>query len=95
MIVIEHNMGIIKVTDHIINLDPEGGGKGGRIFFEGTPEDFQGRVMKPFCIYFLSAFISISSIAQNLIQNPDFEDDSGNLECSYWEISCRDTCTLN
>ena len=38
VLVIEHNMDIIKVADHIIDLGPEGGNKGGNILFEGTPE---------------------------------------------------------
>jgi len=38
VIVIEHNMDIIKQADHIIDLGPEGGRKGGEILFEGTPE---------------------------------------------------------
>jgi excinuclease ABC subunit A len=39
VIVIEHNMDVIKVADHIIDLGPEGGDGGGRILFEGTPEE--------------------------------------------------------
>lgn len=38
VLVIEHNMDVIKVADHIIDLGPEGGDGGGRILFEGTPE---------------------------------------------------------
>ncbi|HXR84578.1 MAG TPA: excinuclease ABC subunit UvrA [Hanamia sp.] len=38
VLVIEHNMDIIKIADHIIDLGPEGGDAGGRILFEGTPE---------------------------------------------------------
>jgi len=38
VIIIEHNMDIIKVSDHIIDLGPEGGEKGGRIIAEGSPE---------------------------------------------------------
>jgi excinuclease ABC subunit A len=38
VIVIEHNMDIIKQADHVIDLGPEGGRKGGEILFEGTPE---------------------------------------------------------
>jgi excinuclease ABC subunit A len=38
VIIIEHNMEIIKNADHIIDLGPEGGDKGGNIVFEGTPE---------------------------------------------------------
>jgi excinuclease ABC subunit A len=39
VLVIEHNMDVIKVADHIIDLGPEGGGGGGRILFQGRPED--------------------------------------------------------
>lgn len=38
VLVIEHNLDIIKVADYIIDLGPEGGQKGGNIVFEGTPE---------------------------------------------------------
>jgi excinuclease UvrABC ATPase subunit len=38
VIVIEHNLDIIKNADWIIDLGPEGGNKGGRVMFEGTPE---------------------------------------------------------
>ena len=37
--IIEHNMEIIKSADWIIDLGPEGGDKGGKLVFEGTPED--------------------------------------------------------
>ena len=38
VLVIEHNMDVIKVADHIIDLGPEGGGRGGWILCEGSPE---------------------------------------------------------
>lgn len=38
VLVIEHNMDVIKVADHVIDLGPEGGKYGGEILFEGTPE---------------------------------------------------------
>ncbi|HMP85919.1 MAG TPA: excinuclease ABC subunit UvrA, partial [Lacibacter sp.] len=37
VLVIEHNMDVIKVADHIIDLGPEGGDGGGQVLFEGTP----------------------------------------------------------
>jgi excinuclease UvrABC ATPase subunit len=37
VIVIEHNMAIIKNADWIVDMGPEGGNKGGRVMFEGTP----------------------------------------------------------
>lgn len=39
VIVIEHNLDVIKVADHIIDLGPEGGKHGGRILCTGTPEE--------------------------------------------------------
>ena len=39
VIVIEHNMDIIKAADHIIDLGPEGGKNGGLILCEGSPEE--------------------------------------------------------
>lgn len=39
VLVIEHNMDVVKVADWIIDLGPEGGAGGGEILFSGTPED--------------------------------------------------------
>ena len=38
-IVIEHNLDVIKVADHVIDIGPEGGAAGGRIVAQGTPHD--------------------------------------------------------
>lgn len=38
VLIIEHNLDVIKVADHIVDLGPEGGEKGGQILVEGTPE---------------------------------------------------------
>lgn len=38
VLVIEHNLDVIKIADHIIDLGPDGGDKGGEIVAEGTPE---------------------------------------------------------
>ena len=40
VIIIEHHMDIIKCSDYIIDLGPEGGEKGGSLLFEGNPEEF-------------------------------------------------------
>ena len=39
VVVIEHNLDVIKSADHIIDLGPEGGEAGGQIVAEGTPEE--------------------------------------------------------
>lgn len=39
VVIIEHNLDIVKVADHIIDLGPEGGERGGEIIAEGTPEE--------------------------------------------------------
>jgi excinuclease ABC subunit A len=39
VVVIEHNLDVIKTADHIIDLGPEGGDRGGEVVFEGTPEE--------------------------------------------------------
>ncbi len=39
VVVIEHNLDVIKCADHIIDLGPDGGDGGGELIFAGTPED--------------------------------------------------------
>jgi len=41
-VVIEHNLDVIKTADHIIDLGPEGGEKGGYVVGTGTPEEIAG-----------------------------------------------------
>ena len=38
-VIIEHNLDVIKLADHIIDLGPEGGVNGGTVVFCGTPEE--------------------------------------------------------
>ncbi len=54
VLVIEHNMDVIKVADHIIDIGPEGGDGGGRILFEGLPEGLV-KVAESFTGKFLQA----------------------------------------
>jgi len=42
VIVIEHNLDVIKTADHIIDVGPEGGDAGGRLVATGTPEEVAG-----------------------------------------------------
>jgi excinuclease ABC subunit A len=39
VVVIEHNLEVIKTADHVVDLGPEGGDAGGRIIAAGTPEE--------------------------------------------------------
>jgi excinuclease ABC subunit A len=55
VLVIEHNLDVIKTADHIIDLGPEGGSRGGEIVAAGTPEDVArtsashtGRYLRPY-----------------------------------------------
>ena len=55
VLIIEHNLDIIKVADHIIDLGPEGGNRGGLLVAEGTPEEvcardesYTGQFLRPF-----------------------------------------------
>ncbi|AIF44140.1 excinuclease ABC subunit UvrA [Virgibacillus sp. SK37] len=54
VLIIEHNLDVIKTADHIIDLGPEGGARGGQIIATGTPEEiakkevsYTGRYLKP------------------------------------------------
>ena len=54
VIIIEHNLDVFKIADHIIDLGPEGGTVGGQIVFTGTPEEvaefegsYTGKFLKP------------------------------------------------
>jgi excinuclease ABC subunit A len=52
ILVIEHNMDVIKVADHIIDIGPEGGAAGGTIVAEGTPEEI-AKNKKSYTAHFL------------------------------------------
>ena len=57
VLVIEHNLDVIKTADWIVDLGPEGGAGGGRIVAQGTPEDvakvkesYTGRYLGPYLL---------------------------------------------
>ena len=54
VLIIEHNLDVIKLADYIIDMGPEGGDKGGTVVFAGRPEDivnceesYTGKYLKP------------------------------------------------
>ena len=61
VIVIEHNLDIIKIADHLIDLGPDGGGEGGYIVASGTPEEVS-KVKKSPTARFLAPYLQSNSI---------------------------------
>ncbi len=57
VIVIEHNLDLIKVADYIIDMGPEGGSKGGEITATGTPEALS-KMVKSYTGQYLKAYLS-------------------------------------
>ena len=62
VLVIEHNLDVMKSADHIIDLGPEGGAQGGKLVAAGTPEEvartrrsYTGQALKPLLNGHLSA----------------------------------------
>ena len=47
MVIIEHNLHVIKSADWVIDMGPEGGLKGGEVCDQGTPEDLAKRAKTP------------------------------------------------
>ncbi|MCB2380031.1 excinuclease ABC subunit UvrA [Hymenobacter sp. BT635] len=63
VLIIEHNLDLIKVADHIIDLGPEGGGGGGTIVAQGTPEQV-AKVKKGHTARFLAEELRSSKYAE-------------------------------
>ena len=56
VVVIEHNLDVIKTADYILDIGPEGGDKGGTVIAKGTPEEiarcpqsYTGQYVKKYC----------------------------------------------
>ena len=56
VVVIEHNLDVIKCADYIIDLGPEGGEGGGTIVATGTPEEIS-KVDKSYTGYYLKRYL--------------------------------------
>ena len=57
VVVIEHNLDVIKTSDWVVDLGPEGGSDGGKVVAEGTPEDV-AKVKKSFTGMFLKDLLN-------------------------------------
>jgi excinuclease ABC subunit A len=58
VVIIEHNLDIIKVADHIIDMGPEGGERGGQLLVTGTPEEV-AKSKKSFTAHFLKQELEV------------------------------------
>jgi excinuclease ABC subunit A len=61
VLIIEHNMDIIKVADYIIDMGPEGGNRGGEIIAFGTPEEV-AKHPKSFTAQFLKKELNTTNV---------------------------------
>jgi excinuclease ABC subunit A len=61
VLIIEHNLDIIKVADYIIDLGPEGGSKGGEIVAQGTPEEV-AKHTKSYTAHFLKEELKLNKV---------------------------------
>ncbi len=62
VVVIEHNLDVVKTADHVIDLGPEGGKAGGEVIAEGTPEEV-AKVRRSFTGQFLRQLLSEGRLA--------------------------------
>ncbi len=63
VLVIEHNLDVIKTADYIIDLGPEGGDRGGRVIAEGTPEEV-AMIPGSYTGYYLRPILGISQFPE-------------------------------
>ncbi|WP_400192606.1 excinuclease ABC subunit UvrA [Hymenobacter sp. B81] len=70
VLIIEHNLDLIKVADHIIDLGPEGGAGGGTIVAQGTPEQV-AKVKKGHTARFLAEELKISKYAEEKAESAE------------------------
>ncbi|MAZ75912.1 MAG: excinuclease ABC subunit A [Micavibrio sp.] len=63
VVIIEHNLEVIKTADHVIDIGPEGGHKGGQIIAKGTPEDI-AKVKESYTGQYLKPILAKENIAE-------------------------------
>jgi excinuclease ABC subunit A len=70
VVVIEHNLDVIKTADWIVDLGPEGGEGGGRIVAEGTPEEIAAHPASHTGCYLKPALAAINGVRSTLRRLP-------------------------
>ncbi len=72
VLVIEHNLDIIKAADYVVDLGPEGGDRGGTIVASGTPEEIAavpeshtGRFLARILLRTRAAKVTVASVAES------------------------------
>ena len=65
VIVIEHNLEVVKTADWVIDIGPEGGNKGGEIVAQGTPEDIAG-VKESYTGQYLAPYLNLQTKTQKI-----------------------------
>ena len=85
IIVIEHNLDLIKTADHIIDLGPEGGDKGGQIIAVGSPEQI-ARNDQSYTGKFLKKYLNQLGVALGTVRNlkQDREEPQGKKTKIIW-----------
>jgi excinuclease ABC subunit A len=63
VVIIEHNLDVIKTADWVIDLGPEGGDDGGRVVATGTPEALARQADKSYTGQFLNAALAGARVA--------------------------------
>jgi excinuclease ABC subunit A len=59
VVVIEHNLDVVKTADHVVDLGPEGGDEGGRVVATGTPEEVAGQAARSYTGQFLHRVLAV------------------------------------
>ncbi len=88
VIVIEHNLDVVKTADWIIDLGPEGGDEGGQIIAEGTPEHIAG-VAASYTGQFLRGIVSADPIPEKEMAAPSHEGDRAQAVLACGSVLAR------
>ena len=94
VIVVEHNLDVIKTADWVIDLGPEGGSGGGRILVEGTPEDviqceesYTGKALRTVSGLVPTPTGSEKKVVKKKVAASDASSLAGSQAISRWQVS--------